>query len=74
MTPNDSILSCKLSFTNVGSCDTFRRMAKLKGSEEPAGSWIAPAVQRKSVKQLLIDLPREHIEELEKKGLLPKGK
>jgi hypothetical protein len=35
---------------------------------------IAPAVQRKSVKQLLIDLPREHIEELEKKGLLPKGK
>ena len=63
-------------------------MSKLKEPEEPAGSWvfrdiprdlmikikIAAAVQRKSVKQLLIDLSREHIEELEKKGQLPKGK
>lgn len=63
-------------------------MAKLKDSEESAGSWvfrdiprdlmfkmkIAAAVQRKSVKQLLIDLSRAHLEELEKKGQLPKGK
>lgn len=34
---------------------------------------MAAAVQRKSVKQLLIDLAREHLAELEKKGLLPKG-
>jgi hypothetical protein len=81
-------IHCQLSFTNVDACDTFRPMSKLKDPNEPAGSWvfrdiprdlmikmkIAAAVQRKSVKQLLIDLSREHIEELEKKGLLPKSK
>lgn len=81
-------IHCQLSFTNVNACATFRPMSKSKDPEEPAGSWvfrdiprdlmikmkIAAAVQRKSVKQLLIDLSREHIEELEKKGLLPKGK
>jgi len=35
---------------------------------------VAAAIQRKSVKQLLIDLSEAHIEEMEKKGLLPKGK
>jgi hypothetical protein len=35
---------------------------------------VAAAVQRKSVKQLLIDLSQAHIEELERRGLLPKGK
>lgn len=35
---------------------------------------VAAAVERKSVKQLLIDLSRAHLEEMEKKGLLPKGK
>jgi len=59
-----------------------------KKSESDAGSWVfrdiprelmhkvkvAAAVERKSVKQLLIDLSEAHIEELEKKGLLPKGK
>jgi len=35
---------------------------------------IAAAVQRKSVKHLLIELSKSHLEELEKKGLLPKGK
>jgi hypothetical protein len=63
-------------------------MSKGKEVEEPGGSWvfrdiprdlmvrmkIAAAVQRKSVKQLLIDLSKDHLEELDKKGLLPKGK
>ena len=35
---------------------------------------VAAAVERKSVKQLLIDLSRIHLEELEKKAFLPKGK
>jgi hypothetical protein len=35
---------------------------------------VAAAVERKSVNQLLIDLSRTHLEELETKGLLPKGK
>jgi porphobilinogen deaminase len=63
-------------------------MSRGKGPDEKAGSWVfrdiprdlmhrmkvAAAVQRKSVKQLLIDLSKDHLEELEKKGLLPKGK
>lgn len=35
---------------------------------------VAAAVEWKSVKQLLIDLSRIHLEELEKKAFLPKGK
>lgn len=63
-------------------------MPKTKVQQDKAGSWvfreiprdlmhkmkIAAAVQRKSVKQLLMELSAAHIEELEKKGLLPKGK
>jgi len=63
-------------------------MSKTKVQQDKAGSWvfreiprdlmhkmkIAAAVQRKSVKQLLIDLSATHIEELEKKGILPKGR
>jgi porphobilinogen deaminase len=59
-----------------------------KKQDSDAGSWVfrdiprelmhkvkvAAAVQRKSVKQLLIELSEAHIEELERKGLLPKGK
>ena len=59
-----------------------------KKEESDTGSWVfrdiprelmhkvkvAAAVQRKSVKQLLIELSEAHIEELEKKGQLPKGK
>ena len=62
-------------------------MAKHK-KEQDTGSWVfrdiprelmhkvkvAAAIQRTSVKQLLIELSKAHIEELEKKGLLPKGK
>ena len=63
-------------------------MAKTKPQDDNGGSWVfrgiprelihkikvAAAVERKSVKQLLIDLSRAHLEELEKKGLLPKSK
>ncbi len=35
---------------------------------------IAAAVQETSVKQILIKLMEAHLQELEKKGLLPKGK
>jgi len=35
---------------------------------------IAAAVQETSVKQLLMDLAEAHLKDLEKKGLLPKGK
>lgn len=35
---------------------------------------IAAAIQRKTLKQLLFDLAEAHLEELEKKGILPKGK
>ncbi len=35
---------------------------------------IAAAVQGTSVKQILIKLMEGHLQELEKKGLLPKGK
>lgn len=35
---------------------------------------IAAAVQETSVKQILIKLMEAHLQELEKKGLLPKGR
>ena len=63
-------------------------MSKSKSQDEIAGSWVfrniprdlmhkvkvAAAVERKSVKQLLIDLSRAHIEEMEKNGQLPKSR
>ena len=63
-------------------------MSKNKLQEEKAGSWvfrdiprdlmhkmkIAAAVEHKSVKQLLVDMSRTYLDEMEKKGLLPKGK
>ena len=59
-----------------------------KDAPEQAGTWIvkdvprslmyrmkvAAAVQHKTVKQLLFDLAEAHLQELERKGLLPKGK
>jgi len=59
-----------------------------KGKEEKGGSWvfrdiprpimqrmkIAAAIEGKSLKQLLLDLSEAHLKEMEKKGLLPKGK
>jgi len=35
---------------------------------------IAVAIERKRMKQFLLDLVEAHILEMEKKGLLPKGK
>ena len=63
-------------------------MAKEKKSTEKGGSWvfrdipratmqrmkIAAAIEGKSVKQLLLDLAEGHLKDLEKKGVLPKGK
>lgn len=59
-----------------------------KKDASPAGTWIvkevprdlmhrmkvAAAVERKSLKQLLFELAEAHLAEMEKKGLLPKGK
>ncbi len=78
----------QLTFTwQNGSC-YFPRMSKAKPLDTGGGSWvvrdiprdlmhrvkIAAAVEHKSVKQWLMDLSRAHLEEMEKKGLLPKGK
>ncbi len=63
-------------------------MAKQKGPIEDPGTWIfrdiprdlmrrakaAAAIQGKSVKGLAIELMEEHLKELVKKGILPKGK
>jgi hypothetical protein len=35
---------------------------------------VGAAVERKTLKQLLFELAEAHLAELEKKGLLPKGK
>ena len=35
---------------------------------------MAAAYERKTVKQFLIDLARARIQEMEKKGILPKGR
>jgi len=35
---------------------------------------MAAAYERKTVKQFLMDLARDRIRELEKRGILPKGK
>ena len=34
---------------------------------------VAAAIQKKTLKQLLFELTQAHLQELEKKGLLPKG-
>ena len=35
---------------------------------------VAAAIQKKTVKQLLFDLAEAHLQELERKGILPRGK
>jgi len=66
----------------------YRPMAKGKDSQVDAGSWvfrdiprdlmkrakIAAAVEGKSIKALVMESLEERIQELERKGLLPKGK
>lgn len=63
-------------------------MSKNKSQDEKAGSWVfrdiprdlmhkikvAAAIEQKSVKQLLIELSRAHLEEMEKKGQFPKSR
>ena len=63
-------------------------MAKGKAEQDKGGSWVfrdiprdlmhrikvAAAIEKKSVKQLLIELSEAHLQEMEKKGLLPKGR
>lgn len=63
-------------------------MPPKKDAPSPTGTWIikdvprelmrrmktAAAIQEKTFKQLLFELSEVHLEELEKKGILPKGK
>jgi hypothetical protein len=63
-------------------------MSAKKDSPSTPGTWIikevprelmhrmkvAAAVEKKTLKQLLFELAEAHLAELEKKGLLPKGK
>lgn len=63
-------------------------MPPKKDASSPTGTWIvkevpqdlmhrmkvAAAIERKTLKQLLFELAEEHLAEMEKKGLLPKGK
>lgn len=63
-------------------------MPKGKGPARKGGSWVfrdiprdlmhrikvAAAIEKKSVKQLLIDLSETHLQELERKGILTKTK
>ena len=67
---------------------TLRAMAKTRELPDEPGTWIfrdvprdlmrrvkaAAALQGKSVKQLTIELMEEHLKELDRKGILPKGK
>ena len=63
-------------------------MAKTRELPDEPGTWIfrdvprdlmrrvkaAAAIQGKSVKRLTIELMEEHLKELDRKGILPKGK
>ena len=63
-------------------------MAKDRDGKAKGGAWvirdvpretmhrakIASAIERKSLKQFLIDLVEGHLQEMEKKGMLPKSK
>lgn len=78
---------CQVVLIGTSTFATVRPMAKGKDRDE-AGVWnfrevprdiivkakIEAAIQGKSVKALLMDLVETHWQELEKKGLLPKGK
>ena len=74
--------------TPIPSARVHRVMAKARERDAGAGVWnfrevprdvivkakIEAALQGKSVKSLLIELVETHWQELEKKGMLPKGK
>jgi len=66
----------------------YLAMPKSKDPGERGGSWvfrdiprpimqrmkIAAAIEGKSLKQLLLDLSEAHLKEMEKRGIMPKGK
>ncbi len=74
--------------TLLSQCYPSAHMTSRKEPAEPKGTWIvkdvprelmhrmkvAAAIQRKTVKQLLFDLAELHLQELERKGILPKEK
>jgi hypothetical protein len=74
--------------TYLSQCYPSPPMAPRKEQPEPTGTWIvkdvprelmhrmkiAAAIQKKTVKQLLFDLAETHLQELERKGILPKVK
>ena len=63
-------------------------MSQKKDQANETGTWIvkdvprdlmhrvkvAAAIQKKTVKQLLFDLAEAHLQDLERKGILPRGK
>jgi hypothetical protein len=67
---------------------TLRFTMAGKEKIQPTGTWIvkdvprdlmhrmkvAAAIQKRTMKQLLFELAESHLQELEKKGLLPKSK
>jgi len=71
-----------------GTLHPVSKTEKKDKSEDSSGVWIvrdvprdlmrrargAAALQGKSVKGILIELMEDYLQELEKKGLLPKGK
>jgi hypothetical protein len=48
--------------------------SKVAGAFSRGKGYSAAAIQWKTVKQLLFDLAEAHLQELERKGLLPKEK
>jgi len=65
-----------------------RSMAKERSSKDKGGAWVvryvpremmhrtkvAAAIQRTSIKRFLLDLVEAHLQELERRGILPKSK
>jgi hypothetical protein len=74
--------------TLLNQCYPSAHMASRKVQAASNGTWIvkdvprelmhrmkvAAAIQKKTLKRLLFELAEMHLQELEKKGLLPKGK
>jgi hypothetical protein len=81
-------IACQLILQACNTSAILRAMPKGKTSADKAGSWVfrdiprdlmhrikvAAAIERKSVKQLLMELAEAHLDDLERKGMLPKGK
>ncbi len=81
------IICCQVLFTHRRHRAIFATMPK-KTDQEKGGSWIfrdiprelmkrakiAAAVEGKSIKALILEALDEHLQGMEKKGLLPKGK